>query len=408
MKIAIVHDYFTQMGGAEKVAGELFRLDQSAAVFATVALDRCLPPTLEQVKVNTSWMQRLPMLNKFYRVYFLLYPFGVRALDLSGFDVVLSSSSGYAKGIRVPRHALHICYCHTPMRWVWSYATYSERAGMGQTVRWLISRAMELLRIWDLSASRQPDHFIANSAVVAQRIQKVYGRYADVINPPIEVERFSPSAKQGDYYLILSRLISYKRIDLAVRACVHLGRRLIVVGQGPDLASLRKLAGPTIEFAGRLPDEEVERYAAECLALIFPAEEDFGMAPLEVAAAGRPTIAFRAGGALETVVENETGLFFDEPTHESLADAILRFEQRSWSQTKLRLHAEKFSVKVFQQRMRDFLEKIGVSLALSAEQPPQQDIAPGATTERSPSAVQHGPLVEAIYAAGKTNLRRGD
>lgn len=362
MRIAIVHDYFTQMGGAEKVAEELFRLEPGADVFATVALEECLPPLLRGVPIKTSWMQRLPWLKKLYRFYFLLYPLGVSTLDLRGYGCILSSSSGYAKGVRIPRHAVHVCYCHTPMRWVWSYDKYSERESMGGALRWLIAQAISSLRFWDLKASRQPDHFVANSQVVAERIQKAYGRYAHVIHPPIDVNRFSLSDKQGDYYLVLARLVPYKRIDLAVQACTNLGKRLVVIGGGPDLPALRKIAGPTVEFAGRLSDKEVERYAAECKALLFPGEEDFGMAPVEVAAAGRPTIAFRAGGAMETVIEGQTGLFFDEPTPESLADAIQRFEQQTWSQEVLRTHAEHFSIEVFQQRMREFLIRVGVPL----------------------------------------------
>lgn len=400
MRIAVVHDYFTQMGGAEKVAGELFRLDQSSTVFATVALDHCLPPHLQGIAVHTSWMQRLPMLNKLYRLYFLLYPLGVHDLDLTGFDVILSSSSGYAKGIRVPRHAVHICYCHTPMRWVWSYDKYSERESMGGLLRWLISKVIGSLRIWDMQASRQPDHFVANSQTVAKRIEQVYGRHAHVIHPPIEVGRFSLSPKQGDYYLVLSRLIPYKRIDLAVRACTALGKRLIVVGSGPDLAALRKIAGPTIEFAGRLSDQEVERLAAECKALIFPGEEDFGMVPLEVAAAGRPTIAYRAGGALETIIEGETGVFFSEPNPESLADAILSFEKLSWSQTKLRSHAEKFGVEVFQQNMRHFLQKVGIQLGPSSQISVQPGMAPHADLDSIRTSPSRLPALEVASAAG--------
>ena len=284
MRTAIVHDYFVQMGGAERVAEELFRFNRDAAVFATVALPERLPELLRETVVHTTWLQHLPYLDRFYRLYFLLYPLGVRTLDLSGFDCILSSSSGYAKGIRVPRHAIHICYCHTPMRWVWSYDKYTEReSGMGRAVKWGIRQAVRFLQLWDLQASRQPDHFIANSRAVAERIKTCYGRIAEVIYPPINVNRFSLSSHQGDHYLILSRLVAYKRIDLAVGACTQLGRKLIVAGSGPDLEELKKIAGPTVTFAGRVSDEEAVRLAAECRALIFPGEEDFGMTPLEVA-----------------------------------------------------------------------------------------------------------------------------
>jgi glycosyltransferase involved in cell wall biosynthesis len=336
-------------------------MNPDATVFATVALEDRLPSLLQGVKVRTSWLQKLPFLRQMYRVYFLLYPLGVRALDLSKYDCVLSSSSGYAKGVRTGRNAIHICYCHTPMRWAWSYDKYSERESMGGIVRAIVGKAILALQRWDLNASRQPDHFIANSRTVAHRIMTHYGRVAEVIHPPVDVERFAVSERQGgDYYLVLSRLVPYKRIDLAIRACNLLGTKLVIVGAGPDGAALKKIAGPSVKFAGRLSDREVERTVADCKALLFPGEEDFGMAPLELAAAGKPTIAYGAGGALETVIDEKTGLFFSEQTPESLADAIVRFEKRTFSPRVLRAHAERFSIAVFQTRMREFLKRAGV------------------------------------------------
>ncbi len=219
-----------------------------------------------------------------------------------------------------------------------------------------------MLRQWDMVASRQPDHFIANSKVVAERIQRVYGRTAEVIHPPIDVDRFYPADRIDDYYMVLSRMVAYKRLDLAVEACTRLNRRLIVVGTGPYRRHLESKAGPTVKFLGRVRDEEVTYLAAHCRALLFPGEEDFGMAPLEVAAAGRPTIAFRAGGATETIVDAATGLFFDERTPESLMDAIERFERLDWSPTEIRRHAEGFSVPIFRMRLLQFLSRIGVPL----------------------------------------------
>jgi glycosyltransferase involved in cell wall biosynthesis len=256
------------------------------------------------------------------------------------------------------------------MRWVWSYDKYTEReSGMGKAIKWGVCQVIRFLKLWDLQASSQPDHFIANSRAVAERIKACYGRIAEVIYPPINVNRFALSSHQGDYYLVLSRLIAYKRLDLAVRACTLLGRKLVVAGSGPALDELRKIAGPTITFAGRVSDEEAVKLAGECRALIFPGEEDFGMTPLEVAAAGRPTIAFAAGGALETIVDGRTGVFFEHPTPESLAEAIERFEQQSWSQVALRAHAEQFSIAVFQRRMQQFLEKVGVPQASARVMP---------------------------------------
>jgi glycosyltransferase involved in cell wall biosynthesis len=351
MKIAVVHDYFTQLGGAERVVQELYRMVPDPALFATVALADCMPPRLGNVRVQTSWMQNLPNIDKYYRFYFLLYPFAVGSMDLSEYDLVLSSSSSYAKGVRTSRDAIHVCYCHTPMRWVWSYDNYSSRESFGFTQRAVLPLLMRALRRWDEEASRQPDHFVANSRLVAERIRKAYGRTAEVIHPPIEVDRFHPSDQVDDYYLVLSRLVSYKRIDLAVQGCTQRKKKLLVIGDGPDRKSLEALAGPSVRFLGRASDKDVEYYASRCRALLFPGEEDFGMAPLEVAA---------AGGALETVIENVTGVFFNSQTPEDLGDAIERFERKEWSSSRLRQHAEGFSIEVFQRRFRAFLHRVGM------------------------------------------------
>ena len=359
MRIAVVHDYFTQLGGAEKVAEELYNMLPGADLFATVALKSKMPETLKHVEVHTSWMQRLPHLAKYYRLYFPLYPFAVRSLDLSDYDLVISSSSGYVKGVQVNADAIHVCYCHTPMRWVWSFDSYSSRESFGGGIKAILPSLIKGLRVWDEGAAREPDHFIANSQAVAGRIMRAYGRHSEVIVPPIDIHRFSVSSEQDDYYIVLARLVPYKRIDLAVSAFTQMKRKLIIIGAGPALEALKENAGPTIHFAGRLPDDEVERCVARCRALIFPGEEDFGMAPVEVAAAGRPTIAFRAGGAVESVLENVTGLFFDEQTTESLIDAVGRFEQREWSPQAIRKHAEEFSTEVFCARFKRFLHRVG-------------------------------------------------
>ena len=363
MKVAVVHDYFTQLGGAERVAEVLYRILPNADLYTTVALPERLPSGLRDVPVATSWMQSLPGMKKFYRQYFLLYPFSLSSFHLGKYDLVVSSSSGYVKGVSPPLDTVHVCYCHTPMRWAWSFEGYSRRESMNPATRALVRGLVALLRDWDRHASRQPDHFIANSRTVAARIQKTYERTAEVIYPPIDVHRFRPARRpEADYYLVLSRLISYKRLDLAVEACTRLGRELLVVGEGPHRAALEAKAGPTVQFLGRVSDHEVGRLAANCRALIFPGEEDFGMAPLEVAAAGRPTIAYRAGGAMETVVDGVTGLFFDEQSPDHLMAAIERFEARTWSPVELRSHAEMFSVGVFRDRFFEFLGRIGCGL----------------------------------------------
>src|SRR6185312_1642396 len=257
--------------------------------------------------------------------------------------------------------AIHVCYCHTPMRWVWRYEDYVARERFNGITRSALPLFMWGLRKWDLRAARRPDFYIANSQTVASRIREVYGRDAAVIPPPIDVERFQVSDEVDDYYLILSRLVSYKRIDLAIEACKRLDRRLVIIGDGPDRARLQKMAGPRTEFLGRQSDQQVNRYASRCQALLFPGEEDFGMVPLEVNASGRPVIAFRAGGAIETVIDGVTGVFFEKPRVDSLISAIEDFESRTWRSAVLREHAEKFDNKVFAYRVLQFLGSVAPS-----------------------------------------------
>lgn len=357
-RIALVHDYFVQMGGAERVAEAMHDSFPSAPMYTTVALPQSLPPRLRMADIRTSAMQRLPNLDRRFRHYFMLYPFAVENFDLSQFDLIFSSSSGYAKGVRRRRNAIHVCYCHTPMRWVWRYEDYVAREGFGNIARVALPALMWGLRKWDLRASKQPNYYIANSRLVAQRIKKIYGREAFVIPPPIDVNRFHMSDEIDDYYLVLSRLMPYKRIDLAIEACKRANRRLIIVGDGPDRARLEKLGDDRIEFLGRQPDSIVNYYAARCRALMFPGEEDFGMAPLEANAAGRPVIAYRGGGAVETVEEGVTGVFFDQANSQSLAEAIEKFEGLRWNQYTLRSHAEKFDRSVFAFRILQFLGSV--------------------------------------------------
>lgn len=357
-RIALVHDYFVQMGGAERVAEAMHDSFPTAPIYTTVALPQGLPGRLRAADIRTSPMQHLPAMDRKFRHYFMLYPFAVEHFDLSSYDLIFSSSSGYAKGVRRRRNAIHVCYCHTPMRWVWRYQDYVARERFGSGIRSMLPLALWGLRKWDLRASQQPNYYIANSRLVAERIRKIYKREAFVIPPPIEVNRFHMSNDIEDYYLVLSRLMPYKRIDLAIEACKRMNRRLIVIGDGPDRARLEKMADDRIEFLGRQPDKIVNYYAARCRALLFPGEEDFGMAPLEANAAGRPVIAYRAGGAVETVVEGKTGIFFDQPNAVALGEAIEQFESMHWSQILLRRHAEKFDRNVFAFRVLQFLGSV--------------------------------------------------
>ena len=349
------------MGGAERVAEAMHDSFPSGPIYTTVALPQSLPQRLRTADIRTSPLQRLPALDRRFRHYFMLYPLAVEHFDLSEYDLILSSSSGYAKGVRRRRSAIHVCYCHTPMRWVWRYDDYVARERFGTLARASLPFLLWGLRRWDLRASQQPNYYIANSRLVARRIKQVYGREAFVIPPPIDVNRFQMSTEIADYYLILSRLMPYKRIDLAIEACKRTNRRLIVIGDGPDRPRLEALADHRIEFLGRQPDEIVNYYASRCRALLFPGEEDFGMAPLEANAAGRPVIAYRGGGAVETVEEGTTGVFFDQADSRALGEAIEKFEGLHWDQSALRRHAEKFDRSVFAFRVLQFLSSVAPS-----------------------------------------------
>lgn len=358
LRVALFHDNFAQMGGAERVSEALLEALPGCDVLTTLSVEERLSPALKQQGVRTSWMQWLPSKEKLFRHYFLLYPFAVETTDLRKYDLVVSSCFGFAKGIRRAEGAVHVCYCHTPMRWVWRSDDYFAKEGFSGATRGLLNLLLRPLRWWEIRASKRPDFYIANSETVAERLKTLLGIDSVVIPPPIETRRFQKSEQIDDYFLVLSRLVPYKRIDLAVRAATELSLPLKVVGGGPDLERLKALAGPTVEFLGRQPDDVVNRLVSRCQALLFTGEEDFGMAPLEVNAAGRPVIAFYGGGAKETVVEGTTGLFFREPTVESLKEALASFKPMHWNPAAIQAHARLFDTAVFQRRVRAVLNQL--------------------------------------------------
>jgi glycosyltransferase involved in cell wall biosynthesis len=310
---------------------------------------------LRELSPRTTWMQTLPAKAKLYRHYLLFYPFAVESTRLDGYDLIVSSCCGYAKGIKRSQSAVHVCYCHNPMRWVWQFSEYTAREKFNRPTKAILYMMMKGLRCWEIQAATRPDYFIANSHIVAKRLKDAFGREAVVIEPPIVTSRFAVSKEVEDYYLVLARLVSYKRIDLAVEACTKTGRRLVVIGDGPDRARLQTMAGSTVRFMGRQSDEVVNRYASRCRALIFPGEEDFGLAPLEINAAGRPVAAYGAGGATETVIENLNGVLFYEQSAESLIASLERLEAMTWNSLDIRRHAQRYDIKVFQRRLLDFL-----------------------------------------------------
>jgi glycosyltransferase involved in cell wall biosynthesis len=361
-KIALFQDYLAQHGGAERVTEAIHQALPEADLCTTLVVPEKMSPYLSQLDAKTTWMQRLPAKAKLYRHYFLLYPMAVESARMEDYDLIVSSCCGYAKGVKRGPDAVHVCYCHNPMRWVWRFPEYMAREKFSSPTKLALRVMVEGLKKWELRASMRPDYYIANSHIVADRLRSAFGIEATVIEPPIVTSRFSISRRIDDYYLILSRLVPYKRIDLAVEACTKTGRRLVVVGDGPDRKRLTALAGPTVSFLGRQSDSEVSRLASQCRALIFPGEEDFGMAPLEINAAGRPVVAYGAGGATETVIEGMNGLLFPEQTAESLIETLDEFESQDWDPAAIRRHALKYDINVFQERFLSFLSRVSPAM----------------------------------------------
>jgi glycosyltransferase involved in cell wall biosynthesis len=357
MRLAIVHDYLNQFGGAERVIAALHELYPDAPIYTSIYDERRLPAVFQRMDIRTSFMQKLPLVKTFFKYYFMLYPIAFEQFDLSEYDVILSSSSAYAKGIKKRAGQLHICYCYTPARFIWRYDDYVRKENIPPLFKQFLPFFLEPLKKWDRNNTKTVDHFVAISAAIAERIKKIYGRESDIIYPPVETAYFRPATTDGDYYLIVSRLNAYKRIDLAVSAFNELDLPLKIVGAGPARRQLAKLARPNIEFLGRRSDEEVKRLLSECRALIFPGEEDFGIVPLEALASGRPVIAYRAGGAVETLSDGETGIFFDEQSPRSLINAVNRFKFTVFSKEKLRAQALKFDKKVFQDKIERFIRE---------------------------------------------------
>ena len=360
MRVAIVHDNLVQFGGAERVLLALMELFPHAPVY-TLLYDPAVAPTMKAAnaafdasRIRPSFLQNFPGARRHHHYLPLLMPLAAEQFDLRGYDIVLSDTYSYAKGVITDAETLHISYCFTPTRYVWDdchryVRAFAERALFLR----LAPLGLSYIRLWDYFASQRVDYYLTLSAFVAERIKKYYGKPAHVIAPPVDVDHFSVREAHDDYYVVVSRLVPYKRVDLAIAACQKLGRRLKVVGTGPELPYLKKQAGPLVEFLGFVPDHALPTLYGGARALIFPQEEDFGITCLEAAANGKPTIAYASGGALETVVEGETGIFFAEQTVSSLAAALVRFETMAFVPQRIRQHAEKFSHQRFLRELSD-------------------------------------------------------
>lgn len=362
--MALVHDWLTGMRGGERCLEVFCELFPEADLFTLLHVPGTVSRVIEERRITTSFIQRLPAADRHYRSFLPLFPRAVERFDLRGYDLVLSLSHCVAKGVRIPPGALHISYCFTPMRYVWDL--YDEYFGQraGGFTRAVMPPVAVALRRWDRRTAAGVRHFVAISRFVADRIRRAWGRDSDVIYPPVDTARFTALESEGEFYLVVSALAPYKRVDLAIEAASRLGRRLVVVGAGPEERRLRAMAGPTVEFLGSRSDEEVARLYARCRALIFPGLEDFGIVPLEAMASGRPVIAFGQGGVTETVIPPggagpPTGLFFESQTVDALVDALRRFEaDRSCFDPKaLRARAEAFDRPIFKERIAAYIER---------------------------------------------------
>lgn len=356
MSTALIHEHLAQDGGAEKVLLAFQELFPDAPTYTLVYNPARAHPAFLQKDIRTSFLQRLPFGLKKYQWYLPLMPLAVERYDLRQYDVVLSSVSAFAKGVITRPDAVHICYCHSPTRYLWTDShEYIDALPYNRLIKRLILLLLPGLRQWDRLAADRVDHFIANSKTVQDRIKKYYRRESTIIHPPVEVERFAVSDSIDKYFLIGGRLVSYKRYDLAIQAFNRLGLPLKIFGSGPEEKRLRAMAKETIEFLGKVSDEERGRLMSRAIAFIHPQEEDFGITAVESMAAGRPVIAYAKGGALETVIPGKTGVLFDEQSWEALADAVLRFKPDDYRPQEIRAWAEGFRKERFAERIRAFV-----------------------------------------------------
>lgn len=369
--MAIVHDFLIQMGGAENVVEQVALDYPKAPIYTSATFGENLFPVFKTDRVHNTWMQRLPGMLKHHKKLFFLYPFAFRSLRIKDADLAWISSTSFSKWIPKPKGMRFVCYCHTPPRYFWNPDEYLENEISNPLLRGFVRMLVPLFRKSDRRQSRKIDLFLANSKNVQERISRCYGRDSVVVYPPVDVNRFQVSDRSEDFFLIVSRLVGYKRIDLAVKAFTETGRKLVIIGDGPDRKRLESMAGPNVKFLGRAPNETVTEMMATCRGFVFPGCEDFGITPVEAQACGKPVVAFRGGGALETVVEKETGVFFDEPTAESLAGALDEFDTVAWDVPAIRRNAERFSTEVFLRRTREVLDEFLESVDVEDQGAPE-------------------------------------
>jgi glycosyltransferase involved in cell wall biosynthesis len=359
MNVALVHEFLITWGGSDFVVQKFGEIYPEAPIF-TALFDRGrLGERFEGKNIVTSFLQKFPLALSKHRLFMPLFPLAFESFDLTGYDVVLSSHHMAAKSVLTRSETCHICFVHSPMRYAWDFFP-EYMSEFGRLMRIPMRLLFHYLRIHDAVSANRVDFFIANSQNVSRRIMKHYRREAAVIHSPVQCANFHVSDRIEDYYLVVSRLVPYKRVDVAVEAFRNLKQRLVVVGAGPELKRLKNIAGPNVEFAGFVPDERLGEYYSKCKAFLFPGEEDFGITPLEAQASGRPVIAYAAGGALETVIAGKTGAFFKEQTPAALAEAVKSFDPDKTDPAETRRHAEGFDELVFKRKISEFVkEKYG-------------------------------------------------
>jgi glycosyltransferase involved in cell wall biosynthesis len=356
-KVALIHDWLNQVGGAENVLETLVRMHPGSPVFTSIYARELMPAAYQAWDVRTSFMQHLPGVTRHHQAYLPLYPLAFHCLTVEGYDLLLSNKSGFCHFVRTPAGARHICYCLAPTRFLWQYELYHQREGLPAPVASALRPLVTVLRRLDYAAAQAVDDFIAISTAIQSRIRDYYRRSSTIIYPPVDLRRFSiGSGPPDDYYLAGGRLIPYKRVDLAVAACTELGLKLVVFGDGRDRPALERMAGPSVTFTGRVPADELARLYRGARAFIFPGLEDFGIAPVEAQASGRPVIALAAGGALDTVLPGSTGELFPEPSTQSLMTILQSFDPLAYDPAACRANAERFSTERFVSELRQFLD----------------------------------------------------
>lgn len=358
MKIALVHDYLVQYGGAERVLECFCDIFPHAPIYTLIYDKKAMHGVFDGKDIRTSYLQKIPFAKKQHRLFPPLMLSAIEQFDFSKYDVVLSDSASFAKGIITGPETLHICYMHTPMRYAWDDCQkYTADFGFPGLIKKIVPYFMNYIRLWDKLSAERVDKFIANSNFVAKRIKKYYRKESEIINPPVSVKDFNVKEKQRDYFLMVGRLIAYKRHDIAIQAFNKLGLPLKIIGRGPEMKKLKKIAKPNIEFLGRVGDEELTKYYSECRGFIFPQEEDFGIVAIEAFASGRPVIAFQGGDIPEHMEEDKMGIFFKKQNPDNIIQAVEKFKEKKFDRNYIRSKSLRFDKEIFKGKIKEYVEK---------------------------------------------------